>query len=104
VNVALRFRERYFAEEICMPVEAELLTEAERVAGVIEDGGAEIPEGACIATDLLREAREASTGKPRGPVAMRIAPQRRTATFERRSGTADMDARAPTSATASAIW
>jgi len=55
VNVALRFRERYFAEEICAPIGAELLTEAEAAVAAIEDSGTDAPAGACVVTDMLRE-------------------------------------------------
>jgi len=55
VNVALRFRERYFAEEICSPIAAELLTEADVAVAAIEDSGTSAPDGACVVTDMLRE-------------------------------------------------
>ena len=45
VNVALRFRERYFADEICTPIRAELLTEAEAAVAAIEDNAADAPAG-----------------------------------------------------------
>jgi arsenite transporter len=46
VNVALAFRKRYFADE-AVPLEADLLGEADGVVGKME--------GACIASDMLRE-------------------------------------------------
>jgi len=46
VNVALAFRRRYFASEM-VPLEADLLGEADEAAAEIED--------TCLATDMLRE-------------------------------------------------
>jgi ACR3 family arsenite transporter len=46
VNVALAFRRRYFASEL-VPLEADLLAEADEAAAEIED--------TCLASDMLRE-------------------------------------------------
>jgi ACR3 family arsenite transporter len=49
VNVALAFKQRYFADEP-MPAEAELLTEADLAVAALEDG--------CVVSDLMREGAE----------------------------------------------